>query len=159
MYLHRTRSFIQRISWTGDAACVLCPLRSVFINCCSMAVAVLILCWLIVSFIVGKLIERYRNPRTTHHTILLAVFLSWLFPISITFLLPIDITSTRYEQCLVTGGDVECTKSWLYVDAAIRHASWLVVYWATFILSWYEIEIVTRLRFLLGFLCHSCKVT
>lgn len=96
----------------------------------------LMFCWLVASLTVGKLLERYRNPRTTHHTILLAVFLCWLFPISITFLLPIDISSTRYEQCLSSGGETECTKSWLYVDAAVRHASWLVVYWATFVLSW-----------------------
>lgn len=108
-----------------------------------MAVIVLVACWVIAFVVVGRLLYRYRNPRTTHTFILLSVFLSWLLPFSITFLLPIDVSSTRYEQCVQGLGDSQrsmggkiCEKSWLYVSASYRHWSWVLVYWSTFLLSW-----------------------
>lgn len=105
-----------------------------------MALLVLVACWVGVSAVVISLIRRYRSLQATSTVILLSVFLSWLLPISLTFLLPIDISSTRYEQCLLLymDGIKRCTKSWLYIAAPIRHFTWLTVYWATFLLTWYK---------------------
>lgn len=108
-----------------------------------MAVIVLVGCWVIAFAVVGGLLCRYRNPQTTHTFILLSVFFSWLLPFSLTFLLPIDVSSSRYEACLERlassplgiAGKI-CEKSWLYVPAAYRYWSWVIVYWSTFLLSW-----------------------
>lgn len=103
-----------------------------------MAILVLAGCWVLASCIVIGLIQRYRSVASLSWPVLLAVFLSWLLPFSLTFLLPIDISSTRYEQCLVDGGPGAdaCVKSWLYVAAPVRHFGWLSIYWATFSLTW-----------------------
>lgn len=103
-----------------------------------MAVLVLAGCWLLAGCMVISLIQRYRSVASLSWPVLLAVFFSWLLPFSLIFLLPIDISSTRYEQCLADGGSGSgsCVQSWLYVPASVRHFSWLSVYWATFSLTW-----------------------
>lgn len=103
-----------------------------------MAVLVLVGCWTLAGCIVISLIQRYRSVASLSWPVLLAVFFSWLLPFSLTFLLPIDISSTRYEQCLAGNGPgaSTCIKSWLYISAPVRHFSWLIIYWATFSLTW-----------------------
>lgn len=120
-----------------------------------MAVLVLAACWLGASVIVARLLESYRNPRSTHFLILVSVFLCWLLPFSLTFLLPMDLSSTRYEYCISRSMDPsQCPKPFLYVDVPVRHASWLGVYWVTFFLTWYCRLLCTHRA---GCSCPSCK--
>lgn len=102
-----------------------------------MAVVVLIGCWSLAAALVLYLVQRYCHLKSLPPLVLLAVFLSWLLPFSLIFLLPIDISSTRYEQCLLAGGSADvCSMSILYVGAPVRRFSWLIVYWTTFMLTW-----------------------
>lgn len=106
-----------------------------------MSLFIFVTSWICSIFIVTKILFNYKNPKTSHPTILLAVFLCWLFPFSLTFLLPMDITSSRYDLCLESGAE-NCAASIFYVSASVRHVTWLIVYWISFFLSWILVPIL-----------------
>lgn len=71
----------------------------------------------------------------------LVVFLSILFPLSISFLLPIDVTSARYNLCRLSGAE-DCDLPWMYTGAMLLDFIWTVVFWASFWLTWLIVPLI-----------------
>ncbi|XP_070564201.1 G-protein coupled receptor-associated protein LMBRD2-like [Ptychodera flava] len=59
--------------------------------------AVEIICVFILS---AYLLHRYSNWRKQHIVVTLATFVSWYFSFIIIFILPLDVSSTIYQQCI-----------------------------------------------------------
>ncbi|XP_002734476.1 G-protein coupled receptor-associated protein LMBRD2-like, partial [Saccoglossus kowalevskii] len=59
--------------------------------------AVEIICVFILS---AYLLHRYGNWRKQHVVVTLATFVSWYFSFIIIFILPLDVSSTIYKQCI-----------------------------------------------------------
>lgn len=60
-----------------------------------MGLLTLGLCWVAAVGVVLGLLNYYKNPRTCTIPIQVVVFLGFLFPFSITFVLPIDVSSVN----------------------------------------------------------------
>lgn len=54
--------------------------------------------WVAAVVLVLGLLNYYRNPRTLNHVIGVIVFLGFLFPFSISFVLPIDVSSVKTQD-------------------------------------------------------------
>lgn len=52
--------------------------------------------WVAAVILVLGLLNYYRNPRTLNYIIGSIVFLGFLFPFSIAFVLPIDVSSVNH---------------------------------------------------------------
>lgn len=66
-----------------------------------------LLCTASIGVVLG-LIQYYRNKRTVGLPVLLIVFLGFLFPLSITFLLPIDVSSVHMYYAKYTHWSFPC---------------------------------------------------
>ncbi|XP_077980885.1 G-protein coupled receptor-associated protein LMBRD2-like [Glandiceps talaboti] len=66
--------------------------------------AVEIICVFILS---AYLLHRYSNWRKQHIVVTLATFVSWYFSFIIIFILPLDVSSTKYQQCIYEHEKVE----------------------------------------------------
>lgn len=87
---------------------------------------------LVISLLVLLLLRYYLPIRSTPGYLLLPVFLSLALPSSIILLVPIDLASNA--------GTGAARGIWL-PDRALLVA-WRITYWLTFILTWYDLEIL-----------------
>lgn len=87
---------------------------------------------LVISLLVLLLLRYYLPIRSTPGYLLLPVFLSLALPSSIILLVPIDLASNA--------GAGAARGIWL-PDRALLVA-WRITYWLTFILTWYDLEIL-----------------
>ncbi|XP_074642246.1 G-protein coupled receptor-associated protein LMBRD2-like isoform X2 [Tubulanus polymorphus] len=65
-----------------------------------MSVAPLVVEILLVGSLAAFLLNRYGNWRKQHVIVTLATFIAWYFSFMIIFILPLDVSSTYYHQCV-----------------------------------------------------------
>ncbi|TPX42249.1 hypothetical protein SeMB42_g05216 [Synchytrium endobioticum] len=73
------------------------------------------------------------------HCILVG-FLGWFFGFSIVVILPLDLASTLYRNCLEKGTRT-CDEPLAYVSEKFLWTFWAIVYWTMFNLTWFVIPI------------------
>ncbi|XP_034824985.1 LMBR1 domain-containing protein 2 homolog isoform X1 [Maniola hyperantus] len=102
----------------------------------------------------ATLLYRYGDCYRNHILVTMSVLTAWYFSFVIMFILPLDISSTVYRQCLDTAAglttvapqsnitsteappDNHCQKPWSYVPDAVFPNLWRVVYWTSQCLTW-----------------------
>lgn len=104
----------------------------------------------------ATLLYRYGDCYRNHILVTVSVLTAWYFSFVIMFLLPLDVTSTVYRQCLednstiaiaeravinnvsstTTPPIVPCQEPWSYVHKEVFTNLWRVVYWTSQCLTW-----------------------
>lgn len=97
------------------------------------------------------LLHRYGNFAQHHLLVTVSVFVAWYFSFIIIFILPLDVSTTAYRQCLndadylapsnttnVTSLPiaVTCRQPWSFVPEGVLQSLWRVVYWTSQALTW-----------------------
>ncbi|CAG0886962.1 unnamed protein product [Darwinula stevensoni] len=110
---------------------------------------------LITFVIAALLLYRYGNWFRHHPIVTLSVLVAWYFSFIIIVIIPIDVSSTMYRQCLqehrsgVHELDIdenmtmismnsteECEKPWSLIPERVLPRLWRVVYWTSQSLTW-----------------------
>lgn len=109
------------------------------------------------------LLHRYGNFTQHHLLVTVSVFVAWYFSFIIIFILPLDVSTTAFRQCLHdseshssdhhlpwvendTTGNVTvpppillpdgCHAPWSFVPEGVLQSLWRVVYWTSQALTW-----------------------
>ncbi|XP_043968324.1 G-protein coupled receptor-associated protein LMBRD2B-like isoform X1 [Gambusia affinis] len=112
----------------------------------------------VVFFLAFYLLHRYGDLRKQHRLVLLGTLLSWYLCFLIVFILPLDVSTTIYNQCIhdnsnhtpsQTQGELSdsapfqpssvtnvCVKPWSYIPDHVLPVFWRVVYWTSQFLTW-----------------------
>ncbi|XP_071012000.1 G-protein coupled receptor-associated protein LMBRD2B-like isoform X4 [Oncorhynchus clarkii lewisi] len=114
----------------------------------------------LVFFLPLFLLHRYGHFRKQHPLVLFGTLLSWYLCFLIVFILPLDVSTTIYNQCKIdnekprslTSSDPSnqtsnssvfptstpkvCHKPWSYIPDGILPVFWRVVYWTSQCLTW-----------------------
>ncbi|CAB3380908.1 LMBR1 domain-containing protein 2 homolog isoform X2 [Cloeon dipterum] len=104
----------------------------------------------VVTFVLAAcLLFRYGNWFKHHVIVTASVLVAWYFSFLIIFVLPLDVSSTVYRQCMqslnatseqaaVTNGSDgrSCQVPWSYVPDEVFPDLWRVVYWTSQCLTW-----------------------
>uniref|UniRef100_A0A671VD36 LMBR1 domain containing 2a n=1 Tax=Sparus aurata TaxID=8175 RepID=A0A671VD36_SPAAU len=121
-----------------------------------MSGAALVVVVVVVFFLALYLLQRYGDLRRQQRMVLLGTLLAWYLCFLIVFILPLDVSTTIYNQCLLdtanqrtpvtqatrsnqTDNDVSpkaCDKPWSYIPDGILPVFWRVVYWTSQFLTW-----------------------
>ncbi|KAJ7994319.1 hypothetical protein DPEC_G00264640 [Dallia pectoralis] len=125
-----------------------------------MSVGALAIEILVVFFLALFLLHRYGDFRKQHSLVLLGTLLSWYLCFLIVFTLPLDVSTTIYNQCRIdnerpgTTSSAQsfnqtsltsihpispskvCHKPWSYIPDGILPVFWRVVYWTSQCLTW-----------------------
>lgn len=129
----------------------------------TMSGAALAVVVVVVFFLALYLLQRYGDLRRQQPLVLLGTLLSWYLCFLIVFILPLDVSTTIYKQCVLDGehlltpvtrarrsnltGDhlsvyptlsapKVCEKPWSYIPDGILPVFWRVVYWTSQFLTW-----------------------
>ncbi|XP_077378900.1 G-protein coupled receptor-associated protein LMBRD2B-like [Festucalex cinctus] len=116
-----------------------------------------------VFFLALGLLHRYGDLRKQQRMVLLGTLASWYLCFLIVFVLPLDVSTTIYKQCLwdnthhpapVTPTGISyttengstlyptesapsvCEKPWSYIPDGVLPVFWRVVYWTSQFLTW-----------------------
>ncbi|KAL7722085.1 LMBR1 family region protein [Entamoeba marina] len=79
--------------------------------------------------------SQFINPLKTKWYVSFFVFLGWGLSFTMPILLPIDISSSLYDNCLQQENRF-CEKPWTYVDHNTLRVVWNFLYWGTTVLCW-----------------------
>ncbi|XP_051552333.1 G-protein coupled receptor-associated protein LMBRD2B-like isoform X2 [Myxocyprinus asiaticus] len=115
----------------------------------------------VVFFLALFLLHRYGDFRKQQRMVLFATLLAWFLCFLIVFILPLDVSTTIYNQCkidnqvhLVASNTFNldntsntlvsptqrvpktCHKPWSYIPDGILPVFWRVVYWTSQFLTW-----------------------
>uniref|UniRef100_H3DED4 LMBR1 domain containing 2 n=1 Tax=Tetraodon nigroviridis TaxID=99883 RepID=H3DED4_TETNG len=127
-----------------------------------MSGAALAVVVVVVFFLAFFLLQRYGDLRKQHWMVLLGTLLSWYLCFLIIFILPLDVSTTVYKQCLddnakqptppaparhstqadnlapyPTVSELKpCVKPWSYIPEGVLPVFWRVVYWSSQFLTW-----------------------
>ncbi|XP_066510599.1 G-protein coupled receptor-associated protein LMBRD2B-like [Hoplias malabaricus] len=106
------------------------------------------------------LLSRYGDLAKQHRMVLLATLLAWSLCFIIVFTIPLDVSTTIYNQCVIDNYHVVnttashfnqtdkttvfptqsvskvCEKPWSYIPSGILPVFWRVVYWTSQFLTW-----------------------
>ncbi|XP_041793274.1 G-protein coupled receptor-associated protein LMBRD2a [Chelmon rostratus] len=109
------------------------------------------------------LLQRYGDLRKQQRMVLLGTLLSWYLCFLIVFILPLDVSTTIYKQCVLDNANhstpvtqprgsnqIEdnfsaypavsipkaCEEPWSYIPDGILPVFWRVVYWTSQFLTW-----------------------
>lgn len=104
------------------------------------------------------LLNRYGNLAKHNVWITTSVFVSWFFSFNVIFILPLDVTSTIYNQCIYAHNKtipiqnvtdlinstiisnqtnvVDCETSWSYIPSNVLLTLWQFIYWSSQVLTW-----------------------
>ncbi|XP_068630261.1 LMBR1 domain-containing protein 2 homolog isoform X2 [Battus philenor] len=111
---------------------------------------------IISAFILAStLLYRYGDCYRNHILVTVSVLTAWYFSFVIMFILPLDVSSTVYRQCLQEANATSpslvvhvndsstdppvpshCQKPWSYVPNSVFPNLWRVVYWTSQCLTW-----------------------
>ncbi|XP_044287117.1 G-protein coupled receptor-associated protein LMBRD2 isoform X1 [Varanus komodoensis] len=115
---------------------------------------------IVVFFLALIILHRYGDFKKQHKLVLVATLLAWHLCFLIIFILPLDVTTTIYNQCKhdinesyaapptnngspqyqqyasSTPRKQECFKPWSYIPDGIMPIFWRVVYWTSQFLTW-----------------------
>lgn len=107
----------------------------------------------VVFFLALFLLHRYGDFRKQQRMVLFGTLLAWYLCFLIVFILPLDVSTTIYNQCVsdhrpvtntTTNSSVRptqsspksCYKPWSYIPDGIMPVFWRVVYWTSQCLTW-----------------------
>ncbi|KAK2837185.1 hypothetical protein Q5P01_014397 [Channa striata] len=109
----------------------------------------------LVFFLALYLLQRYGDLRKQQRMVLLGTLLSWYLCFLIIFILPLDVSTTIYKQCVFdnshhptpgtqarhinqTEASVQkvCEEPWSYIPDGVLPVFWRVVYWSSQFLTW-----------------------
>ncbi|XP_057217063.1 G-protein coupled receptor-associated protein LMBRD2B [Triplophysa rosa] len=115
----------------------------------------------VVFFLALFLLHRYGDFKKQQRMVLFGTLLAWYLCFLIVFILPLDVSTTIYKQCLIdhaqtpsvspvtsnqTTGNTSvspsqstprvCYKPWSYIPNGIMPVFWRVVYWTSQCLTW-----------------------
>nr|CAG4637678.1 EOG090X03B7 [Chydorus sphaericus] len=119
-------------------------------------------------FVAGFILYRYGDWFRHHIIVTLSVLVAWYFSFLIIFILPLDVTSTAYRQCLQehtpmvnissndTGSNITttlvpdinsnasliCKPPWSYVPENVLPQLWRVLYWTSQFLTWFVLPLM-----------------
>lgn len=125
-----------------------------------MSGAALAVVVVVVFFLALCLLQRYGDLQKQQRMVLLGTLLSWYLCFLIVFILPLDVSTTIYRQCLVdasnkptpvtqtigthTSSSLDpsvrvpkvCEQPWSYIPDGVLPVFWRVVYWTSQFLTW-----------------------
>ncbi|KAM4745430.1 G-protein coupled receptor-associated protein LMBRD2B-like isoform 1-T5 [Anableps anableps] len=120
-----------------------------------MSAAALSAVVVVVFFLAFYLLHRYGDLRKQQRLVLLGTLLSWYLCFLIVFILPLDVSTTIYNQCIYdnsnhTPSDSQgkesdqpdpsaanvCVKPWSFIPDHVLPVFWRVVYWTSQFLTW-----------------------
>ncbi|KAL0979830.1 hypothetical protein UPYG_G00190360 [Umbra pygmaea] len=126
-----------------------------------MSAGALVIEIVVVFFLALFLLHRYGDFQKQHPLVLFGTLLSWYLCFLIVFILPLDVSTTIYNQCrfdndnprAVTSADPSnqtssfhvdpststpkvCLMPWSYIPDGILPVFWRVVYWTSQCLTW-----------------------
>ncbi|XP_012684125.1 G-protein coupled receptor-associated protein LMBRD2a [Clupea harengus] len=115
----------------------------------------------VVFFLALFLLHRYGDFRKQHRMVLFATLLAWFLCFLIVFILPLDVSTSIYNQCKINNNKEKaavppteysnqssnssapttspkevCHKPWSYIPDGILPVFWRVVYWTSQFLTW-----------------------
>uniref|UniRef100_A0A673C1R5 Uncharacterized protein n=1 Tax=Sphaeramia orbicularis TaxID=375764 RepID=A0A673C1R5_9TELE len=106
----------------------------------------------VVFFLALFLLHRYGDFRKQQRMVLFGTLLAWYLCFLIVFILPLDVSTTIYKQCIIdheehasgpTANPLPfnhtqnpCYKPWSYIPDGIMPVFWRVVYWTSQCLTW-----------------------
>ncbi|XP_074097485.1 LMBR1 domain-containing protein 2 homolog isoform X2 [Cotesia typhae] len=98
------------------------------------------------------LLYRYGNIFRNHIVVTVSVLIAWYFSLLIIFVLPLDVSSTVYRQCVeknsrynlsvttdnnnTSNVTITCEKPWSSVPDSVFPNLWRIVYWTSQCLTW-----------------------
>ncbi|KAK7933798.1 hypothetical protein WMY93_004694 [Mugilogobius chulae] len=105
-----------------------------------MSGAALALVIVVVLFLALFLLHRYGDLRKQQRLVLLGTLLAWYLCFLIVFILPFDVSTTIYKQCLANNAAASepkiCEQPWSYIPDGVLPVFWRVVYWTSQFLTW-----------------------
>ncbi|KAK7895774.1 hypothetical protein WMY93_021099 [Mugilogobius chulae] len=113
----------------------------------------------VVFFLALFLLHRYGDFRKQQRMVLFGTLLAWYLCFLIVFILPLDVSTTIYKQCIseqiasdpsasftnttknssvtsTKSPPTSCYKPWSYIPDGIMPVFWRVVYWTSQCLTW-----------------------
>ncbi|XP_033476515.2 G-protein coupled receptor-associated protein LMBRD2a [Epinephelus lanceolatus] len=117
----------------------------------------------VVFLLAVYLLQRYGDLRKQQRLVLLGTLLSWYLCFLIVFILPLDVSTTIYKQCIHDNSDHPtpvtrarganqtddsssvyppvstlkvCEEPWSYIPDGVLPVFWRVVYWTSQFLTW-----------------------
>lgn len=116
----------------------------------------------LVFCVAALMLHRYGDYRKQHILVTVACFIAWYFSFMIIFVLPLDVSSTFYRQCIqdntpsvktlnpnitttfiyestpstLITPDKVCEKPWSWFPETVLPVLWRVVYWTSQFLTW-----------------------
>lgn len=116
----------------------------------------------VVFFLALFLLHRYGDFRKQQRMVLFGTLLAWYLCFLIVFILPLDVSTTIYKQCIIDHEQISsvpavqlplnttanssvnpakstpksCYKPWSYIPDGIMPVFWRVVYWTSQCLTW-----------------------
>ncbi|KAJ8285294.1 hypothetical protein GJAV_G00025200 [Gymnothorax javanicus] len=112
----------------------------------------------VVFFLALFLLHRYGDFRRQQRMVLFSTLLAWYLCFLIVFILPLDVSTTIYNQCKINRKEYydtlsnqtkpnsqvslskrvqeECYKPWSYIPDGVMPVFWRVVYWTSQCLTW-----------------------
>ncbi|CAH2107604.1 unnamed protein product [Euphydryas editha] len=106
---------------------------------------------IISAFILAAtLLYRYGDCYRNHILVTVSVLTAWYFSFVIMFILPLDVSSTFYRQCIdnsttatpeadpgiTATPEKQCQEPWSYVPDSVFPNLWRIVYWTSQCLTW-----------------------
>ncbi|XP_059193816.1 G-protein coupled receptor-associated protein LMBRD2a [Centropristis striata] len=128
-----------------------------------MSGAALAVVVVVVFLLALYLLQRYGDLRRQQRMVLLGTLLSWYLCFLIVFILPLDVSTTIYKQCILDNSDHPtpvtrgrrtnqtdsdssvyptvsvpkvCEEPWSYIPDGVLPVFWRVVYWTSQFLTW-----------------------
>jgi hypothetical protein len=101
--------------------------------------------WFAIALYVFYLVNSY-STKNTHIFAKICTFIGWQFPISVIFLLPLDMASTKYELCLESanlGTQESCGEPLVHVKLPFILTAWRIIYWVMFLHTWLVLPIIS----------------
>ncbi|XP_015601353.1 LMBR1 domain-containing protein 2 homolog [Cephus cinctus] len=97
----------------------------------------------------ATLLYKYGNVFRHHIIVTISVLIAWYFSLLIIFVLPLDVSSTVYRQCMeqyihntsiidntTVGPPIVCQEPWSSVPDNVFPNLWRIVYWTSQCLTW-----------------------
>ncbi|XP_023270182.1 LMBR1 domain-containing protein 2-B-like isoform X1 [Seriola lalandi dorsalis] len=128
-----------------------------------MSGAALAVVVVVVFFLALYLLQRYGDLRKQQRMVLFGTLLSWFLCFLIIFILPLDVSTTIYKQCVLDNSNHPtpvtqarrthqtaaspslypsvsvpkvCEEPWSYIPDGVLPVFWRVVYWTSQFLTW-----------------------
>ncbi|CAH1405013.1 unnamed protein product [Nezara viridula] len=85
------------------------------------------------------ILYKYGDWKRQNILVTFGVLIAWYFSFLIIFVLPLDVSSTVYRQCINLHNETQnnsCKVPWSHVPDNVLPNLWRVVYWSSQVLTW-----------------------